>query len=151
MICNFYASTIGKKIVVAVTGLILFGFVVAHLLGNLQIFLGPDKINEYAELLEKNEHILWVARAVLLAAVFLHAFATVQLSRLNRRSRPISYEHHETIQASLPSRVMIWGGLFLAFYIVFHLTHLTWGQTHPSFIEGDVYHNLISGFSVWYV
>ncbi len=148
---SFCQSTVGKKIIVAATGLILFGFVIVHLIGNLQVFLGPVKLNAYSDLLKREPLLLWAARLVLLASVFLHALFTIQLTRLNRASRPHSYEQYEPTKAGVASRTMIWGGLFLILFIVFHLLHLTTGSTHPHFDPHNVYANIISGFSVWYV
>ncbi|MFN0117381.1 MAG: succinate dehydrogenase cytochrome b subunit [Elusimicrobiota bacterium] len=143
----FLSSSIGKKIVVAVTGLLMLGFVVGHMLGNLQVFLGPEKINDYAEFLHETKGLLWGTRVVLLFSVVLHFIFTVQLTRLNKNSRPEKYENHTMVQANAPSRFMIWSGLFLAFYVVFHLLHLTVGSVHPAFISGDVYNNIVVGFS----
>ncbi len=148
---RFTSSTIGKKIVVAVTGLIMFGFIVGHLLGNLQVFQGPEKLNNYAHFLKHATALLWGTRVALLASVLLHIVCTVQLNRRNRASRPIGYAQHQMIQASRPSLFMIWSGVFLAVYIVYHLLHLTVGSVHPNFDELDVYRNIVNGFQVWYV
>ena len=147
MTAPFLRSTVGKKIVVAVTGLIMFGFVVMHLAGNLQIFEGPEKINAYARFLRAELPLLWMARIILLASVFFHFLFTVQLSIRNRASRPVGYAMHEPVQASVSSRFMIWTGIFVLLYIVFHLLHLTTGTLHPDFDPGNVYANVIIGFS----
>lgn len=147
MSASFLNSTVGKKIVVALTGLIMFGFVVGHLLGNLQIFLGPEKINDYSKFLHAELPILWGARVVLLASVVLHVVFTIQLTVLNRASRPIEYEMSEPVQASASSRFMIWSGMFLFLYIIFHLLHMTTGTVHPQFDPHDVYANVVIGFS----
>ncbi len=147
----FYRSTIGKKIIVALTGLVLFGFVGGHLLGNLQVFAGPQKINEYAEFLEHSPALLWGTRILLLISVAFHVICTIQLTARNKESRPISYAHTQVIAANLPSRFMMWSGIFLGAYIIFHLLHLTGGYFHPHFQAEDVYSNLIQGFSVWSV
>lgn len=144
---NLFSSTIAKKFVVALTGLVLFGFVVGHLLGNLQIFLGPDVFNAYAEKIKSLPPLLWGTRIVLVASVILHIVTTISLVRLNRKSRPISYEVKKDIQASAASKTMIYGGLFLAAYIVFHLLHLTVGSVHPDFNHDDIYRNVVIGFS----
>lgn len=143
----FLATTVGKKAAVAVTGLILFGFVVGHLAGNLQIFAGPQKINDYAKFLHEATPLLWGTRIVLLASVIVHFVCTVQLTALNRRSRPVAYERHEAVQAGVPSRFMIWSGVFLLFYIVYHILHFTTGQAHPEFNRSDIYANVVIGFS----
>lgn len=140
-------STIGKKFIVALTGLILFGFVVGHLVGNLQVFLGAEKLNAYAHFLKSSAGILWGTRLTLLAAAFLHIYYTVQLTRLNRAARPIAYAQQEPIHASLPSRLMIWSGAFLGLYVIYHLLHFTTGSAHPQFNPTDVYSNMIIAFS----
>ena len=135
----------------AVTGLILVGFVVGHMLGNLQVYLGAEAMNHYAELLRELLHGagLWVARAVLLLAVALHIWAATSLTLDSRRARPQGYrvETHRT--STYASRTMMWSGPLLALFIGYHLAHLTFGTVHPEFVEGDVYHNFISGFSRW--
>jgi succinate dehydrogenase / fumarate reductase cytochrome b subunit len=143
---RFYDSTLGKKAVMAVTGAILFGFVIVHMLGNLQVYLGPEKINSYGALLHSNPGILWIARGVLLLAVALHIVSALQLWALNRKARPASYVRKKSVRSSYASRTMMWSGPILFFFIVYHLLHFTGGQAHPQFREGDVYHNLVAGF-----
>src|SRR4051812_22455122 len=109
-------TNVGKKAVVAATGLIMFGFVVGHLIGNLQIFMGAARINDYAKFLHHTTSFLWGTRIILLTSVFLHFAFTVQLAIENRASRPIKYAMHEPVQASIPSRFMIWSGIFLLLY-----------------------------------
>ena len=144
-------STLGRKVVMALTGLVLFGFVVGHMLGNLQVYLGPEAMNHYAEFLREMLHGagLWVARAVLLVAVVLHIWAAVSLSLESRRARPQGYRVEKHRASTYASRTMIWSGPLLALFIVYHLAHLTLGTAHPEFVEGDVYHNFVSGFSHW--
>jgi len=144
-------STIGKKAVVGVTGLVLFGFVVGHMLGNLQIFLGPQKLNDYSEFLHGATELLWGTRLTLLAAIFLHIAATADLARLNRASRPVAYQERDFRTAGPTSRFMIWSGAFLGLYILYHLMDLTSGAIHPNFEPHNVYANVIRDFSVWYV
>jgi len=147
----FFSSTIGKKIVMALTGAIGVGYVVAHMLGNLQVFEGAAKINSYAALLKSNVGLLWTARSILIAAVSLHVFVAYQLACTSQESRPIGYKRWRAVGSDFASRTMRWTGLLLAFFIVYHLLHLTTGTVHPAFIESNVYHNVISGFRVWYV
>lgn len=144
-------STIGKKVVVALTGLLMVGFILGHLAGNLQIFLGREAINAYADFLHHMPKLVWGTRLVLLTSVFFHVLFTVQLHRRNRLSRPVAYHAFEPSVSSAASRTMIWGGLVLILYIIFHLLHLTVGSVHPHFNPQDVYGNLITGLSVWYV
>jgi succinate dehydrogenase / fumarate reductase cytochrome b subunit len=142
-------SSIGRKWVMAVTGALLFGFVLAHMSGNLLVFLGPEALNEYGEFLHGFLHGagIWIARAVLLVAVLFHIWAAVSLSIENRTARPVGYRrtHHQA--STYASRTMVWGGPIIALFIVYHLLHFTTGQAHPSFVPGDVYHNVVAGFS----
>ena len=142
-------STIGKKIVVAVTGLIMFGFVIGHLLGNLQIFQGSEQVNNYAAFLKHATPLLWGTRIVLLIAIGFHIVFTIQLNRLNRASRPIVYHRPKIIQATVSSRFMLWSGIFLLAYIIFHLVHLTFGAALKPFSSTDVYANMVNGFKLW--
>jgi succinate dehydrogenase / fumarate reductase, cytochrome b subunit len=150
---GFWASTVGKKIVMAVTGAILFIFVIGHLLGNLQVFEGPAKLNAYGAFLHSIGEVLWPVRIILLIAVALHIIATVQLALRKKRARPIGYSRKEAIASSYASRTMYWSGPIVLAFIIFHLLHLTAGYVHPgaAYIEGDVYHNVVSGFQVWWV
>jgi succinate dehydrogenase / fumarate reductase cytochrome b subunit len=146
-----YRATIGKKIVMAVTGIILVGWILGHLLGNLLIFRGPAALNEYAALLKHNKTFLWVMRTGLLVTVILHVTAAVQLVRLQRASRPVSYAKQVPQESTFASRTIRWGGLILVFFIVYHLLHFTTGTLHPSFSHTDVYSNMVSGLSVPWV
>jgi len=150
---GFWASTVGKKIVMAVTGVLLFVFVIGHLLGNLQVFEGPAKLNAYGAFLHSIGEFLWPVRIVLLIAVTLHIVATVQLALRKKRARPIEYSVKKAIASSYASRTMYWSGPIVLAFIIFHLLHLTAGYIHPgaAYIEGDVYHNVVSGFQVWWV
>jgi len=146
----FLDATIGKKIVMAITGLVLFGFVIVHMIGNLQAYIGPEALNAYAVWLRELLHGagLWIARAVLLAAVVLHIWAAVSLTIENKKARPVGYRQRRWVESTYASRTMVWSGPILALFIVYHLLHLTTGTVHPSFVEGDVYHNFVSGFRV---
>jgi succinate dehydrogenase / fumarate reductase cytochrome b subunit len=144
-------STIGRKVVMAVTGLILVGFVLGHMFGNLQVYLGPEAMNAYAEFLREFLHGtgLWIARAVLLLAVVLHIWAAVTLGLESRSARPQGYRVETHRASTYASRTMVWSGPLLALFVGYHLAHLTFGTAHPEFVEGDVYHNFVSGFSRW--
>jgi succinate dehydrogenase / fumarate reductase cytochrome b subunit len=149
----WFRTTVGKKVAMAVTGTILFLFVVGHMWGNLKAFLGPAHFNEYAEGLRTfgapffaRGQLLWVIRAVLLAAVGVHVLAAVQLWLLARRARPTGYRMTPHLELSAASRTMRWGGLAITAYVVYHLMHFTFGNAHPDFIPGDAYHNLVVGF-----
>src|ERR1700749_4157420 len=150
---GFWAPTVGKKIVMAVTGILLFVFVIGHLLGNLQVFEGPAKLNAYGAFLHSIGEFLWPVRIILLIAVTLHIVATVQLALLKKRARPVCYSVKKAIASSYASRTMYWSGPIVLAFVIFHLLHLTAGYIHPgaAFIDADVYHNVVTGFQVWWV
>jgi len=157
---HFWRSAVGKKAVMAVSGIVLFGFVFVHMLGNLKVYAGADVFNHYAEGLREvgapffpHEGALWVVRIILLACVFLHMLAAYQLTVMNWRARPTDYERREYLRASYAARTMRWGGVILALFIFFHLEHLTFGArwANPDFIAGDAYHNVVVGFQSWIV
>lgn len=152
---RFYDAPIGKKAIMAITGVILFGYVVAHLLGNLQIYSADrDQINHYAAFLHdpKNAVVLWGARIFLLAAVGMHIMASMQLWSLNRAARPQSYYKKADVPSSYAARTMKWSGLIVAAFVIFHVLHLTVGVALPLREVGgnpatpDVRYNVISGF-----
>ncbi|MEZ5386305.1 MAG: succinate dehydrogenase cytochrome b subunit [Prosthecobacter sp.] len=155
---RFYASSIGKKILVALTGLILLGFVLGHMIGNLLIFAGQDAINEYGHLLQTALHGggVWIARAGLLVAVVIHIVATISLTRANRAAREDKYGMQKAQVSSKSSHIMIWSGLTILAFIVYHLLHFTVRAgndyaTYKTTLHGetvhDVYRMVIAGFS----
>jgi succinate dehydrogenase / fumarate reductase cytochrome b subunit len=146
-----FTSTIGRKMVMAVSGLVLFGFVVGHMLGNLQVYLGPEALDAYGLFLRHFLHGtgIWIARAVLLVSVVAHIAAAWSLSRDSWKARPVGYFRTQHRDSTYASRTMRWSGPILALFVVYHLLHLTIGSAHPSFEEGHVYHNVVAGFSVW--
>jgi succinate dehydrogenase / fumarate reductase, cytochrome b subunit len=150
---SFWGSTNGKKVVMAVTGAILFAFVIGHMAGNLQIFEGPAKLNAYGHFLHSIGELLWPVRIVLLLSVALHITATVQLALRKKKARPVGYSRKEAIASSYASRTMYWSGPIVLAFVIFHLLQFTAGYIHPGsqFIEGDVYHNVVAGFQVWWV
>ena len=152
---RFYDAPIGKKAVMAVTGVMLVGYVVAHMLGNLQIYsANREQINAYAAFLHNpnNAVALWGARTVLLAAVILHIVAAVQLWLQNRAARPVGYFKKDDVPSSYAARTMIWSGPIVAAFVIFHVLHLTMGAVLPLHDVGgnpitpDVRYNVISGF-----
>lgn len=153
---RFFQSTIGLKIMMALTGLVGVGFVVGHMLGNLQIFLGADVLNEYAKSLHHNTALLWGARIVLLSSVLLHIYSAVVLTKRAGTARPTAYNQKGWLKASYASRTMRWGGFIILAFIVYHLLHLTVGApvlpaAHMAKVDwnaGDVNvaHNVINGF-----
>jgi succinate dehydrogenase / fumarate reductase cytochrome b subunit len=151
---RFYEAPIGKKAVMAVTGAMLVGYVLAHLLGNLQIYSSDaEQINRYAAFLHNptNAAALWAARSVLLLAVVLHITASIQLWLQNRAARPIGYVKKADIPTSYAARTMIWSGPMVGAFVIFHVLHLTVGAVMPLRELGpnlpDVRYNVIDGFS----
>lgn len=147
----FYEAPVGKKILVAVTGLVLIGYIVAHMLGNLQIFLGPERINAYAELLHSAGLLLWTARVVLLLCVGVHILLTLQLWWGKRRARPVRYVKKIDVPSAYAARTMILSGPLIAAFVVFHVLHLTTGDAGLPFEPLNVYENVVRGFRIWYV
>lgn len=144
---TFYHSVVGKKVVMAVTGFVLSGFVLGHMIGNLQVYQGPEKLNHYAEMLQSLGGLLWFARFVLLAAAIFHVTAAYQLWRLKNDARPQSYVKKAHIATSYAARTMIWSGPIVGAFLIYHILHFTTGQAlGDQFIKGDVYHNVIVGF-----
>ncbi len=144
---GFFSSTLGKKWLMAVTGVILFGFVVGHMLGNLQIYLGQEQLDHYAELLQANRPFLWAVRSVLLFSVGVHIWAAVVIWLRNRSARPVKYKVFRPPALDYAARTMVWSGPIIAIFIVYHVLDFTVGTTNPDFIKGEVYHNVIASFS----
>ncbi|MFJ2795611.1 succinate dehydrogenase [Streptomyces sp. NPDC087290] len=154
---TLWDSSVGKKTVMAVSGLIMLLYLVVHMIGNLKIFFGSGEFNHYAHWLRTMgepflhyEWALWIVRVVLVAAVVLHATSAYQLSRRDIRARPAAYVHRRP-RASYATRTMRWGGIILALFIVWHILDLTTGTVHPGgFQSGHPYQNVIDTFSTWY-
>lgn len=145
-------SAIGRKLFMAATGCILFGFVVAHLLGNLSVYLGADGINAYARHLHQLEPLLWVFRLGLLGAVALHVLFGITLTLENRSARPVAYKRKKHLRSSLAGRTMIYSGLLLGTFIIFHLLHFTFRAIGPQIVmlDGDlpnVFRMVVDSFS----
>jgi succinate dehydrogenase / fumarate reductase cytochrome b subunit len=143
---GFFRSSIGKKVVMAASGAVLLGFVLGHLAGNLQVYLGPAAINAYALKLRHFPALLWAARVGLLVAVTLHIWSAYSLSRTSWDARPVGYRERETRESTYASRTMRWGGVIVLLFVVYHLMHFTFGIAHPSFAQADVFHNMVAGF-----
>jgi succinate dehydrogenase / fumarate reductase cytochrome b subunit len=143
---GFFGTNVGQKIVMAVTGLVLSGFIVGHVAGNMQIFAGATAINHYSELLHASAELLWAVRLVLIAALVLHVRAAVTLYARKGEARPVAYARKGHRGSTFASRFMIWSGYALGAFLVFHLLHFTTGNVHPDFVPGDVYHNVTSAF-----
>jgi len=146
---TFFGSSVGKKVVMAISGLVLLGFVVGHMIGNLQIYLGADALNAYAEFLRHFLHGqgIWLARGGVLLAVVAHIWAATSLTLGNWGARPVGYREWEARESTYASRTMIWSGPILFAFILYHLAHLTVGSAHPQFVASDVYRNVVIGFS----
>jgi succinate dehydrogenase / fumarate reductase cytochrome b subunit len=152
-VTGFYETSVGKKVVMAISGLILWGFVIGHMLGNLKVYMGPEAFNHYAEGLRTvgspffgRGQLLWIARIILLAAVGLHMFAAAQLVIASKRARKKDYKKFDSLAFSFASRTMAWGGVTILLFVIYHLMHFTFGNVHPDFVPGDAYHNFVTGF-----
>jgi succinate dehydrogenase / fumarate reductase cytochrome b subunit len=159
-IVDFYRSSLGKKWAMAGSGVVLFGFVLVHMAGNLKVYQGREHFNEYARGLRTigmpfvgEEWLLWAARAVLLAALAVHIHAAWSTSAQSRAARRERYRRREPVQMTYAERTMRYGGVILFLFVAYHLAHLTfgWRAVHPDFVHGDPYHNFVTGFSVWWV
>lgn len=142
----------------AVSGFILFGFVFAHMVGNLKLYKGPEALNSYAAGLRElgapllgHGEALWIARLVLLVSLVVHVVTVIQLSKGNSAARPVSYVKKKNSAGTYAARTMIWTGPTLLAFAIYHILHLTLGWVHPSFNESDVYHNIVAGFEIWYI
>ncbi len=142
----YWQSSVGKKQVMAVSGVLLAVWVLLHMVGNLQVFQGAESINKYAALLQSMKGPLWAMRLGLLGLVVLHVVAALQLTLRNRAARPVAYAAREPQVRTLAARTLRVGGLFLLAYIVLHLMTFTVGNLHPDFIREDVYHNVVVAF-----
>lgn len=153
-ILRFYSTAIGKKWVMALTGLALLGFVLAHMIGNLKLFLSKEEMNLYGEALRDlgghlvpRTSLLWLLRIGLIIAFALHIHAAASLTIANRKARPERYQSkRDYIAADFASRTMRWTGVIVGLFVVFHLADLTWGNANPDFVRGDPYNNLVASF-----
>lgn len=155
-VASLWRSTIGKKYVMAVTGLIWFGYLIVHLWGNLKIYAGPQFLNDYGAFLRTVgepffgfSQVLWLARIVLIPAFVVHVWAAVQLTTRDMASRPQRYSMRKNLESTFASRTMIWGGLFILLFVIYHVLDFTFGTVNPSFEEGNIYHNVVASFRVW--
>jgi succinate dehydrogenase cytochrome b subunit len=146
---RFWNATNGKKAVMAITGIVLFGFVIVHMLGNLQIFSGREAFNHYAELLRVEPAFLWAVRVVLIVSVLLHIWASFALMQLNKlTARPVGYVKKKNAGSSYASRTMYWSGPIIAAFVIYHLMQLTWGVGGTDYDPKDAYGNVIRAFQV---
>jgi len=148
-IAKFMKSSIGCKVIMALTGLGLVGFLIAHISGNLLMYKGPEAINAYAKMLRDYMGILWFLRIGLLTFLVLHVYSAIRLTRLNRRQDPYKYKAKSQKKGSLSSRTMMLTGLTVFFFVLYHLAHFTMRWTHPEFhklSETDVYTMVVTSF-----
>src|SRR5437868_8526358 len=155
-LASLWHSTIGKKYVMAITGLIWFGYLIAHLWGNLKIYAGPNFLNQYGEFLRTvgeplfgSSQLLWVARIILIPAFVIHLYAALQLTTRDRASRPVGYAMRKNVESTIASRTMKIGGVFILLFVIYHVLDFTFGTVNPSFQEGNIYHNVVASFHVW--
>ncbi len=152
---EFYRSAIGKKYVMAITGVIGLGYLVAHLVGNLKMYLGAEEIDHYGEFLREllvpllpRTVTLWLLRLVLIAALVLHLHAAYALTVMNRRARPVRYQsQRDYVAANFASRTMRWSGIIVLLFLAWHLADFTWGWVNPDFVRGAVYRNVDASLS----
>src|SRR5260370_14043538 len=150
---RFYKSSVGKKVVMAVTGVIGIGLLIVHVLGHPLAFRGAAALNSYSHFLKSTGELLWVVRGVLIVSVILHVIAAYQLTMQNRAARPDGYARYEPQASTLASRTMRWGGALLLVFIIVHILHFTTGTIRPAgfFTHGDVYANVVGSFRIWWV
>lgn len=153
---DLYQTAVGKKWVMAITGIGMMGFVFVHMFGNLKLYFGPADMDGYAEWLKTIAYpilpktgVLWLFRVGLLLFFVLHIHSAYSLTRLNHRARPQKYSRRDYIAANFASRTMRWTGIIIALFLAWHLADLTFGWANPDFVYGDVYDNVVTSFSRW--
>lgn len=157
LLVELYRSSLGKKYAMAVSGVIMMGYVVAHMLGNLKMYAGAASLDSYAEFLRRLAYpilpesgMLWLLRPILIAALLVHVHAAWSLTRANKRARPTGYEsQRHYVAVDFAGRTMRWTGIVVLLFIAFHLADLTFGWANPDFVYGDVYANLVASLSRW--
>ncbi|MGW7376390.1 succinate dehydrogenase [Streptomyces venezuelae] len=151
-----WGSTVGKKAVMAASGLVMIAYLVVHMVANVKIYFGAAGFDAYGHWLRvmgdpvlHREWGLWIARVVLLVSVVAHGVSAYQLSRRDIKARPTQYVHKKP-RATYATRTMRWGGVILGLFIVWHILDITTGTVHPGFEEGKPYNNVVDTFSTWY-
>ena len=154
---SLYRTAVGKKYVMAITGLAWMGFVLFHLLGNLKYYLGAEDVDHYGEFLREllvpifpRTVVLWMLRAGLIAAILLHVHAAWSLTRMNHRADHKYASRRDFVAANFASRTMRWTGIIVGAYILFHLADLTWGFANPDFVRGEIHHNMTVSLERWW-
>src|SRR6266705_304031 len=150
IITRIFKSSLGKKYIMAVTGFAMFVFVLGHLAGNLQVFLGPEAINRYGHFLQSNPELIWPVRLVLLLMVGLHIWSAVKLSRENKAARPVAYAAYQPVGSSYASRTMLMSGLIVLAFVIYHLLHFTvqaryvnlTGRNFVDFVDPEKRHDI---------
>ncbi len=154
---SFFTSSVGAKVIMAVTGVALVAFLIGHMVGNLQVFAGPDKLNAYAEWLHEHVKLLWTVRLGLIAVALVHIYSSLRLTLLNRAARPISYAMHKPVKSTFSSRWMFVTGFLVLAFLIYHLLQFTFVALNPEYaqlVDGlgrkDVYSMVVLGFqNVW--
>ncbi|MGH3441011.1 MAG: succinate dehydrogenase cytochrome b subunit [Nitriliruptorales bacterium] len=155
---ELYRSALGKKYVMAVTGIYLMAWITGHVIGNFKIFLSAESFDHYSEWLRVGLGVpilpetvtLWIIRILLIVAFALHIHAAYALTVINRRARPDAYESkRDYVAADFAARTMRWTGVIVGLYVLFHLADLTWGYVNPAFEHGEVYNNTVSSLQRW--
>jgi succinate dehydrogenase / fumarate reductase cytochrome b subunit len=148
-------SLVGQKIVMAASGVLLLGYLVLHMVGNLKVFQGPEHFNAYAEALRVigaplfgRGQLLWIVRIILLVAVAAHIWAAIAVTRASWRARPEGYHRLRLVETSYAARTMRWGGVIIVLYVAYHLLDFTFGRVNPGYVPGDVYRNVVASFQV---
>ena len=152
---RFLGSNIGLKVLMALTGVVMFGYLIGHVTGNMLIFKGPEAINSYSKFLHDSKGLLWGTRILLLASVVVHIWATVKFLTLRNAARPVPYVMKEPHGTTFAARTMYWSGPVIALFILYHILHLTTGTLHHTFEKNvdpvthqvNVYQNLVDGFN----
>jgi succinate dehydrogenase cytochrome b subunit len=158
-VVELYRSALGKKYVMAITGIVWMGYVLVHMIGNLKAFLGPVDLDHYAEFLRDllvpilpRTVTLWILRLGLIVAIVLHIHAATTLTIMNRRARPVRYQSpRDYVAATFASRTMRWTGVLILVFLFVHLGDLTWGWFNPGFVRGAVYRNVDASLSRWWM
>ena len=152
-VISLYRTSVGKKFYMALSGAVLIGFLFAHMVGNLKMYMGADAFNHYAEFLREIgypilPHMvgLWMFRAVLLACVGLHMLSAWQVYTQSKNARGSTYKKEESLSFAYASRTMRWGGVIIATFVIYHILHFTVGTVHPEFVHGEAYNNVVIGF-----
>jgi succinate dehydrogenase / fumarate reductase cytochrome b subunit len=152
-----YRSSLGKKYVMAISGMVLMVYVLIHMIGNLKLYFGPEALNAYGHWLRSfgdpvlpRTALMWILRVIIFVAFVLHVHAAYALTVQNRRARRQRYRSkRDYVAANYAGRTMRWTGVIVGLFVLFHLLDLTWGSTNPGFVPGDVYHNVVRSFQRW--